>query len=273
MRLLARLRSTADAAYMNNYHHKLRGRLWQALKGTRFDDEHSTNDPVCFAYSNPFPPGDLKEGDERTLLVSSPHEDLLGHVARDFQDNPALEIGSMLFEVQDLSALEPDVGEPGTRGTLETGTGVLVRIPEKHRKRYGIEGESPEEVTFWRPEHSMRPFKDALQANLQHKHDLLAPSHHPGPEDRKTPLFDGYDLIKTYALPIPVTTEEERTFVVSKWRFDYTIQDNHHRRWLNLSLDAGLGGRNGLGFGFLNITEQTHRRERANHREVPDAHT
>jgi CRISPR-associated endoribonuclease Cas6 len=45
--------------------------------------------------------------------------------------------------------------------------------------------------------------------------------------------------------------------VLSKWRFDYTVRDDHHRRHLNLALDTGIGERNSLGFGFVNITEKT----------------
>jgi CRISPR-associated endoribonuclease Cas6 len=242
---------------MENYHHKLRGRIWQALQGSKFDEEHGADDPVGFAFSNPFPPGDLEPGDTRTLLISSVHEDLLTLVARDLNEHPDLELGSMLFEVDEMSVIEPDVGEPGTRGTIETGTGVLVRITPEHRERYGIDGDGSDEVTFWRPEHSMEPFKDAIRANLQHKHDLFARDHLPGPEDAKTPLFDGYELLKTFALPVDVTTNERRTLILSKWRFDYTVQNDDHRRWLNLALDCGIGGRNGLGFGFVNIVEDS----------------
>jgi CRISPR-associated endoribonuclease Cas6 len=70
-------------------------------------------------------------------------------------------------------------------------------------------------------------------------------------------LFDGYELVKTYALPTTVTTGVEIQLVVSKWRFDYRVRDDTHRRHLNLALDTGLGGRNGLGFGFSNIVERT----------------
>jgi len=47
------------------------------------------------------------------------------------------------------------------------------------------------------------------------------------------------------------------TYVLSKWRFGYTVQDEHHRRHLNLALDTGLGERNSLGLGFINITDKT----------------
>jgi CRISPR-associated endoribonuclease Cas6 len=54
-----------------------------------------------------------------------------------------------------------------------------------------------------------------------------------------------------------VTQGEERTVVLSKWRFEYEIHDEHHRRHLNLALDAGIGERNSLGLGFINIAEDS----------------
>ena len=257
MRVLARLRVRADAAYDNAYHHKLRGRLWRALEGTAFDEDHDGNDPPGFTYSNPFPPGDMEEGDERTLLVASPHEELLTHVARDLRAEPELNVGEMPYWVEDLSALAPDVGEPGSSGVIETGTGVVVRIPPWRCKEYGIDHPGGDTAVFWRPEHTMEPFRNQVVANLDRKHELFAPEHLPGPSDRDGELFDSYELIKTFALPVTVTEGEEMTYVVSKWRLGYRVRDDHHRRHLNLALDCGIGERNSLGFGFVNITGRT----------------
>jgi len=65
-------------------------------------------------------------------------------------------------------------------------------------------------------------------------------------------LFDEYERIKTYAVPVTVTQGVERTYVLSKFRLGYRVRDDHHRRHLNLALDAGLGERNALGLGFVN---------------------
>ena len=244
-----------DAAYDNAYHHKLRGRIWQALSGTEFDDTHDENDPPGFAYSNPFPPGDLQAGDRRTLLVSSPHEELLTHVATDLQSNPELNVGEMPFHVDDLNGLAPDVGEPGTTGTIETGTGLLVRIPPWRCDEYGIDHPGGDTAVYWRPEHTTEPLMNQLEANLDKKHGLFGPDYLPGPSDVDGDLFDGYELLKTFAVPVEVTQGEEMTFVLSKWRFSYRVRDDHHRRHLNLALDCGLGERNSLGFGFVNLCE------------------
>ncbi|UVE52258.1 CRISPR-associated endoribonuclease Cas6 (plasmid) [Haloferax larsenii] len=252
MRLLARLSARADTAYDNSYHHKLRGRIWRALKNTEYEQYHDDNRPVGFAYSNPFPYGDLSEGDERTLLVSAPQEQLLAAVAEDFIADRELNIGEMPFHIDELTSLNPDVGEPGTTGTLETGTGVLVRIPQWRADDYGIEP-AGDQAIMWRPEHSMEPFITQIEDNLDKKHDLFCDDYLPGPSDTDYDLFDSYELIKTFAIPLTVTQGTEITCVLSKWRFEYQVRDNDHRRHLNLALDTGIGERNGLGLGFLNI--------------------
>lgn len=255
MRILARLTARTDAAYDNAYHHKLRGRIWRALQDTAFEERHHINEPPGFAYSNPFPPRDMEEGDNRTLLVSSPDEQLLAHVADDLLQNRELNIGEMPFRVTDLSDLNPDVGEPGTTGTLETGTGVLVRIPQDRFNEYGIEESDGDAAEFWRPKHALEPFRIQVVNNLDRKHSLFAPDHLPGPSDVDGELFDDYELIKTFAIPVTVTEGVRQQFVLSKWRFGYTVRSDAHRRHLNLALSTGIGERNSLGFGFLNITE------------------
>jgi len=86
---------------------------------------------------------------------------------------------------------------------------------------------------------------------------LYAHDHLPGPSDVDGDLFDGYELIKTFAVPVTVTEGQEMTYVLSKWKFSYTVRNDHHRRHLNLALDCGLGERNSLGLGFINITDKT----------------
>lgn len=108
------MRARASSAYDNTYHHKLRGRLWEALADSPFDDRHNNGKPPGFAYSNPFPPRDMEEGEERILLIASTEEELLAHVAADLKANRELNIGEMPFHVDNVSVLYPDVGEPGT---------------------------------------------------------------------------------------------------------------------------------------------------------------
>lgn len=243
-----------DAAYQNDYHHKLRGRIWDALEGTLYGERHGDGNMTGFSYSNPFPPSDMKQGDDRKLLIASPNEGLLATIANDLLAYPEFNIGEMPFQVHDVDMLEPDVGEPGMRGKIETGTGMLVRIPPWRCDEYGIDNRGDESV-FWRPEHSTGPLESQLEENLDKKHDQFAHDYLPGPSEDDGKLFDGYELIKTFAVPVTVTEGQKMTYVLSKWRFSYTVRDDHHRRHLNLAFDCGLGERNSLGLGFVNPAE------------------
>lgn len=251
-----------DAAYDNTYHHNLRGRIWRALEETKYEAFHGDGEPNPFSYSNPFPPGDLEEGDERTILFASPREELLTHLAEDLQRDPELNIGEMPFHLDGLSAVNPSVGEPGSMGTIESGTGVLVRIPPWRFDEYDID--APDSSSeFWRPEYSIKPFRRQVRSNLDKKHTQFCRDDLPGPTDNDGDLFDEYELIKTFALPVTVTQGQTETCVLSKWRLRYTVRNDHHRRHLNLALDTGIGERNGLGFGFVNITEKSTPRGKA----------
>jgi CRISPR-associated endoribonuclease Cas6 len=254
VRLLVHLRARRDAAYATDYHRSLAGRLWQALDDPRFDALHDASEPNGFCFGNPFPFGRLEEGDRRSLLIAAVDDVVLDTVASSLRAEPTFEVEGMAFTVEDITTLSPDVGEPGTRGVLECATGLVVRIPPSRFDEHGIDapGDAPE---FWTPEHSLGSLKRHLERNLERKHDRFCADYLPGPDAVDGDLFDEYELLKTYALPVRVTEGVEETYVLSKFRFGYRVRDEDHRRHLNLALDAGLGERNSLGFGFVNVRE------------------
>lgn len=253
MRVLTDIEARRDTAYDSAYHPKLRGRIWRALEGTEYD---AHGHPVPgFAFSNPFPWGDLNEGDECHLLIASALEEQLAHITADLLDDRELNVGEMPFRVTGAHPLDPDVGPFGTEGVLETATGVYAVTPDQY-----LDGDdsNDEYHTYWRPEHGMTAFFDYIETQLQAKHDRFLPDSVPGPKEVDAPLFEEYELLKTFALDVEVTQGVEQTLVLSKWRFPYRVRDDAHREHLNLALDVGLGGRTPLGFGFVNkATEGT----------------
>lgn len=253
MRLLIELRAEAAARYNNAAHHKLRGRLWRGLDRAKFDTLHDAEHPAGVCNSQIFPWGDIEEGDKRYVLVSAARQDVLNGIADGLVDSPEFNVGEMQFRISEITPVSPDVGEPGSSGTIETGSGVLIRIPPWKHEEYGIAAESDGESLFWRPEYSMEPFQVQLENNLDRKHERFCPEYLSGPSETEGQLFDEYELLKTYALPLTVSEGEERTVVLSKWRFKYHVRDDDHRRHLNLALDTGIGERNALGLGFVNI--------------------
>jgi CRISPR-associated endoribonuclease Cas6 len=242
MRILTTLTATRDMALDTTYHHKLRGCIWSALEGQGFETLHDDTRTSGFVFSNIFPwrGGEVSEGDECKVMVASPNEELLATVAAGWLDSETLNIGEMSFAVADVNDVYPDVGEPGTRGVLETATGVLAKHP-------GTD-------TYWKESDPLEPFNQYIEYQLQRQHDVFYPNE-AGPYEVDERLFSNHEFIKTYSIPVEVAQGERHTLVLSKWRFPFMVRDEDHRRHLNLALDTGIGARNGVGLGYLNITE------------------
>lgn len=251
MRLLVRLDADRDAAYDPEYHHKLRGVIWDYLRDTPFSELHSVDDAIPFSYSNPFPVGEIAEGDRRHVLVASPHDDLIRTLSDRIKAGDEFNIGELPFTVADTSTLTTDVGEPGTTGTLTTASGVYTPLKRDRWDEFDIDPEYEASEIGWVPEYSLGLFRQRIRENLAWKHRQIFRDYLKTPEEGGT-LFEDWSREKTYSVDVPVTEEYEWTFVVSKWTFGYRVRNDDHRRWLNLALDAGLGARNTLGFGFVN---------------------
>jgi CRISPR-associated endoribonuclease Cas6 len=225
------------------------------------------------------PFGDFDEGDERTLIVAAHERELLQHVLEDFGRDRELNLGELPLTIDRAWIKDTDVGGPGSTGTITTRTGVLVEIPPSMFDGFGIaeivaDTEQPE---FWRPHFGRGPFDALVEANLALKDSLFDNDGTASAEgDTPTlladggegslpdvdlgidePLFDSAEFLKDFAKPVMVTRSPDvrRTAVLSKHSFEFTVRNQRHRHLLNLALDCGLGSKNHLGMGFLDLTE------------------
>jgi len=71
------LRAEASARYQTAYHRGLSGRIWGALEGTPFDARHNSGEPSGLSFSNPFPFGEIEEGDELWAEIPEKHAKVL----------------------------------------------------------------------------------------------------------------------------------------------------------------------------------------------------
>lgn len=264
MRIELALDALADAAY-DSAHHKIRGRIWRGLEDKQqYVDSHETDHGVGFAFSNVFPWGDIEEGDRRYLRIASPRQDVLDELIIHFGQNRQFEVGQMRFEIAEISGHTPQVGEPGSTGRIDTGTGVFCALSKRLAEEHGLDtskikaGES-ETKLFWRPEHGMEPLQAAIRRSLQRTHELYGDDYYEGPAEVDEPLFNEFEPIKddvVYAIKFQPATAVDRTVLLSKWRLGYRVRNETHRYHLNLALDAGIGQRREHGFGFLNLRDR-----------------
>lgn len=266
MRLIIHLRATINASYDTAYHHKLRGALWTRI-GEKYSHLHDSPEPIPMTFTNVMPWGDFQEGETYTLVVSSPNEELLADLSESLAANTEFNVGEWRFQVVGQSVATETVGSPGANGHLETQTGVICALPLQVAETYGVNTEEMKSGTsetrpYWQPAFGTGPFREVIEQNLQHHHDVVYGDRYPGPCEVDGPLFDSYELLKLYAIPVTLTAGVTHPYVLSKWRFGYTVRrDNgvdasHHRRHLNLALDVGVGQKTSHGFGFLDDASQ-----------------
>jgi CRISPR-associated endoribonuclease Cas6 len=266
VRLEISLKAVADAEYDPSYHHKLRGRLWRGLEDKqKYADTHDNDHGIGFAFSNVFPWGQVEEEDRRYLRIASPRREILDDLTEHFSHNRAFDIGQMRFTVDEITRHAPDVGEPGSVGRIDTGTGVYCALSRQLAEKHGLdtskidEGDS-ETKLFWRPKHGLEPLQATIQRSLQRTHERYGDDYYDGPMEVDEPLFTEIEPIKddiTYSIRFQPATAVDRTVILSKWRLGYRVRNETHRYHLNLALDAGIGQRREHGFGFLNLRDKT----------------
>jgi CRISPR-associated endoribonuclease Cas6 len=265
MRIELALDALADAAYDTSSHHKIRGRIWRAFEDKEeYAEVHESDYGLGFVFSNVFPWGDIEEGDRRYIRIASPRRDLLNELTAHFDSDCSFDVGQMRFEVADIGAHVPQVGEPGSTGRIDTGTGVFCALSRELAEEHGLDtskieaGES-ETNMYWQPEHGMEPLQATIRRSLQRSHERFGDDYYDGPAEIDEPLFTQIEPIKddiTYAIRFQPATAVNQTVILSKWRLGYRVRDETHRYHLNLALDAGIGQRREHGFGFLNLREQ-----------------
>ncbi|KZN26019.1 CRISPR-associated protein Cas6 [Haladaptatus sp. R4] len=265
MRIELTLKALSDAGYDPAAHHKIRGRIWRGLEGNKeYTDLHDTSHGIGFAFSNIFPWGMIEEGDQRYIRIASPRRDILDDLIAHFGRNRKFEVGQMRFKIADITAHAPQVGEAGSTGRIDTGTGVFCALNRRLAKEHGLDtskmdaGES-ETKLFWRPEHGMEPLQATIRRSIQQTHEQFGDEYYDGPTEVDDPLFNRIEPIKddvTYSIQFQPATAVDRTVILSKWRLGYRVRDDTHRYHLNLALDSGIGQRREHGFGFLNLREQ-----------------
>jgi len=246
MRILVKLRSIGEFEYDLEYYSKIQAFIYKLIKGSAFDYIHSKVGYKFFCFSNIFPLGNIHAGELKKLLISSPSSHFIKYLynrLRQFSKNEYVRIGDMYFYVDSIRVFKVRI--PSSDFMILTSTPVIIRIPRKYFELYGIKVDKP--WVYWRMEYGLKSFMNMTRLNLFKKYSEFY--------GEAPPTTDIYQQIK-YVKSVAVYTNIDGTkvqFIGSLWRFRYTYIDNEVRRILEFILDTGLGERNSLGFGFLNI--------------------
>jgi len=245
MRCLIRLKATKDQVYEPAYHVKLQGVVYDLLEESGYGDIHDEAPFKFVTFSNVFPPRDMQEGDGRTLIISSPNDEVMKSVQKEVNSRELIEPGDRQYEVEDTAIFNIS---PERQGTMITGTPIVVRIPASRCDEYGIDDMGYDDV-YWRLEHNSDAFIDKVEENLASKYREYYDREPP-----ERPYFTGYHPRKQVSVPLKYE-DKEVPVIGTTWELDYECENREMHRIIRMAYDAGLGELNTTGFGFMNEVE------------------
>jgi len=241
MRLLVKLEAVKDQAYDAKYHHKIQGLVYDQIES--FDPcLHDKKGYKYFSYSNPFPIANMKAGNARNLIIASPNTKLIEHIQKNLPKD--FNIGDNSYKVLEKKTFTPEIRTPLK---LVTATPVTMRIPKERYSDYGIT--SDKDWLYWRPEYSFTAYVKQLEENLIKKYN----EYHKT-EAEETAIFQQYIYKKPTHNPTIIDNREE-VITGSIWEYDYTHITPEQKKMIAFALDTGIGERNTMGYGFLNIIQ------------------
>jgi CRISPR-associated endoribonuclease Cas6 len=264
MRLLIRLRCIEDSKYEMQYHYHLQGFIYNLLKGSKYDYVHDKDGYKFFCFSNIFPASPLVLGDYRTLIISSPDSEFVSYVHEVLRKpwNVEVKVGHMRFRIDSFETLLPKIPDRSPV-SLITGTPIMIRIPKERYQLYDIRPSKEYDYVYWRSEYPLHLFVSQIESNLLKKYGeyLQLNNHSNHKENNKltdllepsTPLFHKFKFKKQISTKL-VMKGFEQTVIGTVWEFGFHPYTEKEKELVQFALDAGLGERNSLGFGFMNIT-------------------
>ena len=258
MRLLVKLLCTEIVSYETQYHYHLQSFIYNLLRDSKYNNLHDKEGCKFFCYSNVFPVNDLQEGDNRTLIISSPDRGVIEYFYKALNPTSGeIRIGRMRFRVKSCHPINVKIPE-GLSFTLVTGTPIVIRIPRERYKVYGIEPPRNYDYLFWRAEHPIEAFISQIENNLLKKYYEYY-GHSSGADVKPTEYpLQPFSLFQRLKFKKQISTKilmknTEQIVIGTLWEFIFDgLQDT---KMMQFALDAGFGERNSLGFGFMNLQE------------------
>lgn len=244
MRLLLDLKATKDAAYDLKYFNKAHGFVYNLLRGTPYAVLHNKAGYKFFCFSNIFPIGDIKTGDIRKFIISSPDSAFVKMLHEKISAIGDINIGELSFRVESSKLLELKIRN---NMKLITTTPIIIRIPKSKYETYGIRSLRP--YVYWESCHPFEAFIKQIEENLFKKYKEFYKK-----DIEEFQAFEQFEHVKDVPLRITIKGEEI-VMKGSKWIFIFSgLEYSKQRRdLLQFALDAGLGERNTYGFGFVNV--------------------
>ena len=166
-----------------------------------------------------------------------------------------ISVGNMKFEIDSVNLLESKIS-PDIPFTIMTGTPIIIRIPREKYSKFGIEPRLDYDYIYWRKDYPIDLFICQLWQNLLRKYIEYLRTESTTTESLKNFNTDPFQILNKLVFKKQIATKlivrnKEHIVIGTVWEFQFQGLENHEI--IQFALDAGLGERNSMGFGFMNL--------------------
>jgi len=243
------------------YHYHLQGFIYSLLKSSKYHYIHNKEGYKFFCFSNIFPAKDLEKDDLRTLIISSPNSEFIEYLYDALQQSsnkPKIQIGHMKFDIDFIDKLVVKLPD-NLPVAMITGTPIIVRVPKDKCKTYVSETSKNYQYIYWRSEHPIDLFVSQVESNLLKKYNdyyLKSNNSNHSAGTTSSSRYASLSIIQGFKFKKQVSTRIfmkgfNQVIIGTLWELAFNMEVN--KDMVEFALDCGLGERNQLGFGFMNL--------------------
>ena len=230
MRLILKMKAEKFMPYSQVNRHTVQGFLYSLLQDTEFSELHNRKGFKFFTYSNIFPINDFFPDKEKTLIVSSPSKKLIEAFYEGLKDKNHIYLSDTPLKIVEVKifSIKPT-------GKFITATPIVVQ------KKPGVY------LSFEQGD-TVELFLERIKENAIKKYNAFY-------NDELSLEEELFDLLKFHKEVAMILKKDDKEFTVigSLWSLLQKRIPKGYIKFYRFILDCGLGEKNSLGFGFLNV--------------------
>ncbi len=224
-------RKAIDYNKFNKYY--IQSAIYSYLVGTKYENLHNYKSFKFFTFSDIFPSGDLNPGEEKNLIISSPDEEFIRTLYENISSRGLFYLYDEVLEINSVKVFNLNLHKI----VFESGSPVVL-YKESDNNRY---------FSFRRGD-TLNFFLDRLKDNAIKK----MRSFYGVEFDYDELLFDTLSFHKEVSIPLKKSNSNFIIIGTTWYKLEKTKLSREAKKFYSFIMEAGLGEKNSMGFGFVN---------------------
>lgn len=231
MRLIIKFESQQNYPYDSINKHTIQGFIYSLLKNTVFSNYHDFKGFKYFNFSNIFPVSNFKPDEIKNLIISSPKEGFIRVLFNSIRAKDYFYLGKKKMELKEARIFQPKLSR-----RFITSTPIVLFKNNRKNKYYSLE--KTNDFSF---------FMERIKDNAIKKYNAYQNDNYYFEGN----LFDRFEFDREVAVRVK---KADKIFLVigTLWKnLEKFNMDN--KRFYKFIMETGLGEKNSLGFGMVNV--------------------